>query len=100
MSKIHKKLQRVFVQFVHFTTCAAKEYNKARKRVIFILSDAKKASNAKWDSQNMAYQTVKVNKNLLKEFKEACARRGDRVNTVLREAMEDYIKRDDESRGE
>lgn len=48
----------------------------------------------------MAYQTVKVNKNLLKEFKEACARRGDRVNTVLREAMEDYIKRDNEGRGE
>ena len=36
-----------------------------------MVSDAKKASNAKWDSQNMAYQTVKVNKNLLKEFKEA-----------------------------
>lgn len=59
-----------------------------------MVSEAKKASNAKWDAQNMAYQTVKVNKTLLKEFRETCASRGDKVNTVLREAMEDYIKRE------
>ena len=57
------------------------------------VSDAKKASNAKWDAANMAYQTVKVNKTLLEEFKELCAANGDKVNTVLREAMEEYVKK-------
>ena len=41
----------------------------------------------------MAYQTVKVRRELLEQFKAACAERGDRVNTVLREAMENYITR-------
>lgn len=55
------------------------------------ISEAKKASNARWDAKNMAYQTVKVSKPLLDDFKAACASRGDRVNTVLREAMERYV---------
>ena len=55
------------------------------------VSEKKRASNDKWDAGNMAYQTVKVRRQLLDDFKEACARRGDRVNTVLREAMEKYV---------
>ena len=39
----------------------------------------------------MAYQTVKVSKPLLERFRAACSVRGDRVNTVLREAMEHYV---------
>ena len=39
----------------------------------------------------MAYQTVKVNKTLLQEFRETVTVNGDKVNTVLREAMERYI---------
>lgn len=54
------------------------------------VSDAKKASNAAWDAANMAYQTVKVRREILDEFRAACAARGDKVNTVLREAMEAY----------
>ena len=54
-------------------------------------SDAQKAAKLKYDRANMAYQTVKVKKELLDEFKAACAARGDRVNTVLRQAMENYI---------
>ena len=38
----------------------------------------------------MAYQTVKVRREILEEFRAAVAARGDRVNTVLREAMEEY----------
>ena len=57
------------------------------------VSDAKRKSNEKWDKENMAYQTVKVRRELLEQFKETCAERGDRVNTVLREAMETYITR-------
>lgn len=57
------------------------------------VSDAKRKSNEKWDKENMAYQTVKVRRELLEQFKATCAERGDRVNTVLRKAMENYITR-------
>lgn len=58
------------------------------------VSDSKKAANARWDAANMAYQTVKVRRELLETFKAKCKERGDAVNTVLREAMEDYISRE------
>ena len=54
-------------------------------------SDAAKAARDKWDRENMAYQTVKVSRRLLDDFKAACAARGDKVNTVLRQAMENYV---------
>ena len=57
-----------------------------------MVSEAKRASNDRWDKENMAYQTVKVNKALLQEFRETVASQGDKVNTVLREAMENYIE--------
>ena len=63
-----------------------------------MVSEAKKASNLKWDNENMAYQTIKVRRELLEEFRETCAARGDKVNTVLREAMEKYIA-DNKGRG-
>lgn len=56
-----------------------------------MVSNAKKASNARWDAENMAYQTVKVKKQLLQDFKTACSERGEKVNSVLRGAMEHYI---------
>ena len=55
------------------------------------ISEAKRKGNDKWDSANMAYQTVKVRKELLEEFRAAVAANGDKVNSVLRNAMEDYI---------
>lgn len=53
--------------------------------------EARRASRDKWDAANMSYQTVKVKTTLLASFKAACAARGDKVNTVLREAMERYV---------
>ena len=58
-----------------------------------MVSESKRASNDKWDKGNMAYQTVKVRRELLEDFKTACADRGDKVNTVLREAIEDYVSK-------
>lgn len=52
---------------------------------------AQRAAVKKYDAEHMAYQTVKVRRQLLDDFKAACAARGDRVNTVLREAMENYV---------
>ena len=51
----------------------------------------KREYNKKYDSENMAYQTVKVRRELLEEFKALVQANGDKVNTVLREAMEQYI---------
>lgn len=56
------------------------------------ISKAKRASNDRWDADNMAYQTVKVRKSTLEAFRALCAARGDKVNTVLRMAMENYIE--------
>lgn len=50
------------------------------------------AAAKKWDDAHMACQTVKVRRELLDSFKAACAARGDRVNTILRETMENYVK--------
>lgn len=54
------------------------------------ITDARRRANQKWDAENMVCQTIKVKKTLLEDFKAACAARGDKVNTVLRQAMEEY----------
>ena len=57
------------------------------------VSEAQKKARDKYDKENMVCQTVKVNKKLLEEFKAAVNARGDKVNTVLRQAMIDYINK-------
>lgn len=57
------------------------------------VSKSQYEAQRRYDAANMAYQTVKVSKALLAAFKAACAANGDKVNTVLRLAMEDYVKR-------
>jgi uncharacterized protein (DUF1778 family) len=57
-----------------------------------MVTEAKRASNDAWDKDNMVYQTVKVRKEILAAFKAAVAANGDKVNTVLREAMERYTE--------
>lgn len=57
-----------------------------------MVSEAKRAANARWDADNMVYQTIKIRRELRDEFKAAAAARGDKVNTILREAMEKYIE--------
>ena len=55
------------------------------------VSEKQKVYQKKYDDKNFAYQTIKVRKELLTAFKEACAARGDRVNTVFKETMERYV---------
>jgi hypothetical protein len=57
-----------------------------------VITEAKKASNAAWDKENMVYQTVKVRKEILEAFRAAVAANGDKVNTVLRDAMVKYTE--------
>ena len=55
------------------------------------VSKEQRAYIKKWDDEHMAYQTVKVYKTLLADFKATCASRGDRVNTVMRLTMQNYV---------
>ena len=57
-----------------------------------MVSEAQKKARNKYDSENMDRVTVKVKKELLQEFRQVVQDSGDKVNTVLREAMETYIK--------
>lgn len=56
------------------------------------MTEKQKAARDKYDKENMAYQTVKVQKALLDEFKTLCKANGDKVNVILREAMEKYVE--------
>ena len=57
-----------------------------------MVSEAQKKARNKYDSESMDRVTVKVKKELLQQFRQAVQERGEKVNTVLREAMETYIK--------
>lgn len=52
---------------------------------------AQKRAKKKYDDTHMAYQSIKISKELLAEFRAVVAARGDKVNTVLKQAMIDYI---------
>ena len=55
-------------------------------------TEAQKRASKKWDDANMQYQTIKINKELLQEFKQVVQARGERVNTVFKEFIERYIE--------
>lgn len=61
------------------------------------VSDSQRRATQKWDADNMAYQTVKVRRTLLEDFRAACTARGDKVNTVIRQAMETYAYGDEQA---
>lgn len=60
------------------------------------VSAAQKKARDKYDKENMAYQTIKVKKELLQAFRQAVQDNGQQVNTVFREFMEGYIKENTE----
>lgn len=56
------------------------------------VKETQRAAADRWDAKNeMVFQSVKIRKSLRDAFRAACAGRGDRVNTVLREFMERYV---------
>ena len=56
------------------------------------LTEAKKQANKRYDQKNMAYQTIKVKRDLLEEFRQRVQDNGKQVNTVFREFIEQYIQ--------
>lgn len=56
------------------------------------VKETQRAAADRWDAKNeMCFQSVKIRKSLRDAFKAACAANGDKVNTVLRQAMENYV---------
>lgn len=60
------------------------------------VSEKKKASNAKWDSANMATLGCRVKKIQATAFKEYCENQGKTSNTVLKDYVLGCIGEPDE----
>ena len=59
-----------------------------------MVSEAQRKARNKYDSENMDRVTIKVKKELLQQFRQAVQERGEKVNTVFREFMQEYINRE------
>lgn len=56
------------------------------------VSERKKASNAKWDRENLTILACKVRKDYAREFKAACANAGTTPNAVLKAAADKFLQ--------
>ena len=57
-----------------------------------MVSPKKRASNNKWDAENMTVLGVKVRKDYAERVRACCEANGDTVNAVLRAALDDYLE--------
>nr|DAT62619.1 MAG TPA: plasmid partition protein ParG-helix-helix, dimer, DNA binding, CELL [Caudoviricetes sp.] len=57
-----------------------------------MVSPAKRKSNNKWDKENMVVLSCKVRKEYADRVRACCAANGDTVNSILREALDAYLK--------
>lgn len=58
---------------------------------IMPVSDAKKASNRKWDIENMTNLCVRVRKTYADAIKAKAAREGISVSSILKAALDDFL---------
>ena len=56
------------------------------------ISEARKRANKKWNSENLTSFTVKLNKEKTERFRAAAAAAGTTPTTVLKDAIEKFIK--------
>ena len=57
-----------------------------------MVSESKKRANAEWNKKNLATLGCTVRKDKAELFKELCELNGTKVNSVLKEFVESYIK--------
>ena len=57
-----------------------------------MVSPKKRASNNKWDAENMTVLGVKVRKDYAEEVKKKARERGDTVNAILKAALDKYME--------
>ena len=56
-----------------------------------MVTRAKRASNNKWDAENMTVLGCKVKKERAEEFKAACRQAGTTPNAVFTKAIDDFM---------
>lgn len=56
-----------------------------------MVTPAKRASNDKWDRENMTILGCKVRREYADQVREEAQRRGDSVNAVIKQALDDYL---------
>lgn len=57
-----------------------------------MVSDAKKAANARWDARNMATLGCKVRKDYAEKVRAKCKEDGTTVNAILKRALDEYME--------
>lgn len=57
-----------------------------------MVSEKKKASNAKWDKENMTTLACRVKKDYAAKFRAVCAAQGTTPNAVLKQAADSFMK--------
>lgn len=62
-----------------------------KEQSIMPVSEKKKASNYKWNKQNMTIVAVSVRNEVKEQFKVSCEQNGTTMNAVLLNALRDYI---------
>ena len=58
------------------------------------VSDKKKASNAKWDRENMVKLGVNVRRSYADEVRAKAAGEGVTVHSILKAALDDFLRDD------
>ena len=59
-----------------------------------MVSRAKRASNNKWDAENMAVLGCKVKRDKADAFRAACKADGTTPNAVFTKAIDDYLNKE------
>lgn len=57
-----------------------------------MVSPKKRASNNKWDAENMTVLGVKVRKDYADEVRQKAKERGDTINAILKAALDKYME--------
>lgn len=57
-----------------------------------MVTRAKRATNNKWDSENMTVLGCKVRNSIADDFKSACKAVGTSPNAVFRYALDEFMK--------
>lgn len=64
------------------------------------VSEAKRATNDRWDAANMVTLGCRMRRTLADEFREACREAGTNPNAVFRAAIDEFMQRHKERRPE
>lgn len=58
-----------------------------------VMTEARKKANAKWDKENMTIVGCRITKAKAQEFRDACAALGLVPNQILKQAVDETIKK-------